>query len=265
MNQPRPALLPALPATACADYARDGVVHLTGLADPGLLARVRPAIDAAAEELGRTLPPLAERGTYGRAFRQCENLWRRSEAVHPLVFDKTLARTAAALMDCRAVRIYHDQALYKEPGGGHTPWHVDQHYWPLATERTITAWIPLVEVPAEMGPLEFALGSHRATFGRQLEISDESEEFARRTLNDYPHQARPYRLGDVSFHAGWTWHRSGPNRTSAMRAVMTVIYFDADALVAEPANDDQRRDLASWLPGCRPGGPAASPLNPVIE
>lgn len=248
-----------------ADYARDGVVHCTGLLDPALLAAVRPVIDADAEELGRRLPPLDQRGTYGKAFLQSINLWRRLPGVHPLVLSPLLARTAARLMGCRAVRIYHDQALYKEPGGGITPWHVDQHYWPLATTRTITAWIPLLDVPAEMGPLEFALGSQRCDFGRELAISDESERLAAASLRDLPWRARPYRLGDVSFHAGWTWHRSGANTSGAMRAVMTVIYYDADALVAEPANNDQRNDLAAWLPGCLPGQPAASVLNPVLE
>ena len=41
------------------------------------------------------------------------------------------------------VRLYADQALYKEPFGGYTPWHCDAFYWPLATDKAITAWIPL--------------------------------------------------------------------------------------------------------------------------
>ena len=39
----------------------------------------------------------------------------------------------------KSVRLYHDQALFKEAGGGITPWHQDQHYWPLDTDRTITS------------------------------------------------------------------------------------------------------------------------------
>jgi phytanoyl-CoA dioxygenase PhyH len=42
--------------------------------------------------------------------------------------------------------------------GPHTPWHADQYYWPLATPKTITAWIPLQETPLEMGPMEFSAG-----------------------------------------------------------------------------------------------------------
>ncbi len=42
------------------------------------------------------------------------------------VFGTRLARIAAELMGVRGVRIYHDQALCKLPGGGPTPWHADQ-------------------------------------------------------------------------------------------------------------------------------------------
>ena len=58
------------------------------------------------------------------------------------------------------VRLYHDQGLVKEPGGGDTPWHQDRYYWPLDTERTVTLWMPLVDVPAEIGTMTFARGTH---------------------------------------------------------------------------------------------------------
>jgi Phytanoyl-CoA dioxygenase (PhyH) len=58
------------------------------------------------------------------------------------------------------VRLYHDQALYKEAGGGPTPWHADQYYWPLTTDRVVTAWVPLQAVSADMGPLAFAERTH---------------------------------------------------------------------------------------------------------
>ena len=50
----------------------------------------------------------------------------------------------------KGVRIYHDQALYKEPGGGCTPWHADGYYFPLSSEKILTAWVPLQPVPKTM-------------------------------------------------------------------------------------------------------------------
>lgn len=95
---------------------------------------------------------MEERDTYSRAFLQVMNLWRADDTVRALVFSKRLAAIACQLMEVDGVRIYHDQALYKEPSGGFTPWHADQYYWPLATDKTITAWIPLQATPLSMGP-----------------------------------------------------------------------------------------------------------------
>ncbi len=101
--------------------------------------------------------------------------------INEFVRGKRLARLATELLQVSGVRLYHDQALYKEAGGGYTPWHVDQYYWPLNTEKSVTAWIPLHAVPLENGPLSFSVGSQRIKIGRDLEISDESEKAGRRT------------------------------------------------------------------------------------
>ena len=111
------------------------------------------------------------------------NLWTRSEKVREIVFSKRLAGIDSELMGTAGVRIYHDQALYKEPGGGHTPWHADQYYWPLASDKTITAWIPLQETPMELGPLEFSAGSFNLKTGRDKAISDESQQLLEDELN----------------------------------------------------------------------------------
>jgi ectoine hydroxylase-related dioxygenase (phytanoyl-CoA dioxygenase family) len=182
------------------------------------------------------------------------------------VFGRRLARIAAELMGVRGVRLYHDQALYKEAGGGHTPWHADQYYWPLATDRCCTAWVPLQPTPLEMGPLAFAAGSHRVEVGRDLPISDESEAEMARALERaaLPLVEEPFGLGDVSFHAGWTFHRAGPNRTSRTREVMTVIYMDAEMRLAAPRNRNQRIDWETWCPGAVVGEEVRTPLNPVL-
>ena len=57
---------------------------------------------------------------------QVMNLWERDADVRKFVFGTRLARVAAELMGVSGVRLYHDQALCKLPGGGPTPWHADQ-------------------------------------------------------------------------------------------------------------------------------------------
>jgi ectoine hydroxylase-related dioxygenase (phytanoyl-CoA dioxygenase family) len=186
--------------------------------------------------------------------------------IRELVFSRRLAAIAAGLLGVDGVRLYHDQALYKEAGGGHTPWHADQHYWPLATDRSVTVWIPLQETPLEMGPLAFARGSHRFSFGRDLPISDESETALQAALaeQNFPLVQKPFALGDASYHLGWTFHRAAPNGSGTPRRVMTVIYIDADMPVAEPVNDSQRNDLATFLGDTPTGKVPDTELNPVL-
>ncbi|MFW6598085.1 phytanoyl-CoA dioxygenase family protein [Propionibacteriaceae bacterium Y2011] len=252
-----------------ADHAffdRNGFVKLRGALDPAELTHFDPVITDKVIELNDQDVPLTERDTYGKAFLQVSNLWRTDAEVERFVRSPDLARLAAELLGVRSVRLYHDQALYKEPSGGLTPWHADQYYWPFTTDRCITAWIPLQDTPVELGPLSFAAGSHQVDLGRTLPISDESEAQIAEQLVErgYVVEESPYALGDVSFHLGWTFHHAGANLSDQPRRVMTIIYVDADMIIAEPANDNQVADLATWLPGCRPGDVVASPLNPVL-
>ena len=244
-----------------------GWVRVDGVLTPDEVAAHRGAIGAAVERVRSTTAPLEQRSTYGKAFLQLMNLWRVDPVIERLVLAPRLAGLAAALLGVERVRVYHDQALFKEPGGGVTPWHQDALYWPLDGRRCITMWMPLIDVVPEMGTMTFAEGSHRAGRLGDAAISDESEaDFARLVDGGGFGLGGPGALsaGDATFHAGWTLHRASPNVTGTMREVMTVIWFADGLVVQEPANREQHRDLATWLPGCRPGDPAASPLNPLV-
>jgi ectoine hydroxylase-related dioxygenase (phytanoyl-CoA dioxygenase family) len=247
-------------------FEEKGFIKLPDVLSPETISAFEPEITGKVLELNTMHLPLEERSTYHRAFLQVTNLWQHSEPVRELVFSRRLAAIAAALLGVDGVRLYHDQALYKEPGGGLTPLHADQYYWPMASDRCCTIWIPLQDTPLEMGPLMFASGSHRFEFGRDMEISDESERAIQAALakQELPIVQQPYQLGEASFHLGWTFHRAGPNTTDTPRRVLTIIYMDADMVVGEPVNDQQRADLDAWFPGTQPGEPADTPLNPVL-
>jgi len=264
-----PTLLTApyqLPDGAAGAFERDGFVHLRGVLDPAVVEHYEPEITEQVIALNTMHVPMAERDTYSKAFLQVTNLWQHSEKVRELVFSSRLARIAADLMGVRGTRLYHDQALYKEPGGGITPWHADQYYWPLVGDRCCTIWLPLQETPLPLGPLTFARGSHRFSVGRDLAISDESEARMQKALaeQDFPIVEEPFALGDASFHQGWMFHHASPNVSATPRRVMTVIYIDADIEIAEPVNTSQVSDLAGWFPGKRPGEVPDTALNPLL-
>ena len=133
------------------EYQSAGHLTVRGALPRAKVEGVRTTVAALVHEATRAALPLEERDTYGKAFLQVQDLNRRAPEVREFVWDQGLAKIAASLMGVPSVRFYFDQALFKEPGGGATPWHQDHVYWPLATENAITAWIPLVDVPAEMG------------------------------------------------------------------------------------------------------------------
>lgn len=245
-------------------YNEHGYVKLRHVLSPALLDHYSRAITERVAELSADAAPLEQRTTYGKAFLQIMNLWTQSDQVREFVFGKRLARIAAELMDATGVRLYHDQALYKEASGGITPWHADQYYWPVSSDKMVTAWIPLQETPLEMGPLAFCEKSHRFQIGRDLEISDESEMTLKQALQTFHLEESAFSLGDVSFHSGWTFHRAGANSTDKPRKVMTMIYMDEKMRLAAPRNKNQIADTERWCPGTEVGEVIASPLNPVI-
>ena len=248
------------------EFTRDGFIRLRNVFSPETISHYGPRITALTIERNTQARPLAERSTYDRAFLQVMNLWEHSDIVREFVLGQRLGRIAATLLQVAGVRLYHDQSLYKEPGGGFTPAHADQYYWPLSSDRTVTAWIPLQAVPRELGPLAFYAGSHRVGFGRDLEIGDESERVITANLeaHGFPIVDEPFELGEVSFHLGWTFHKAGPNRSQQPRSVMTIIYMDRDMRLIEPTNEAQRRDREQWCPGAVVGERIATPKNPEI-
>jgi ectoine hydroxylase-related dioxygenase (phytanoyl-CoA dioxygenase family) len=269
ISQPLPALDASYPVleTQQNDYRDKGHLLLRNVLSTEEVQAYREVINQAAYQLNTEKRKMEERDTYGKAFLQIMNLWEADERVRKFVLARRFAKIAADLMGVANVRLYHDQALYKEPGGGFTPWHQDQYYWPLDTTQTVTMWMPLVDITVDMGMLTFASGSQEAGFVGNLAISDESEQALADYIKsrNYPvTRATTMQAGDATFHAGWTLHAAPGNQSEQMREVMTIIYFADGAKVTEPVNRHQEADRNRWLDGLTPGSLAASRLNPRL-
>ena len=200
---------------------------------PGLLtgpelARFGAAVDRAVARRSRfDTRTLAEKSRYEQSFIQCQNLWEDCPEVRPLTFHPAVAGAAAQLLGADAIRIWHDQALYKEPGGRDTDAHQDQPYWPIAETATITAWIPFDGSTLENGAMGYVPGSHRLGLRKFVNIFTGPPEDT--LALDGLRQRAPVYVevppGAVAFHHGLTFHLAAPNRTERTRRVHTAIYF----------------------------------------
>lgn len=251
-------------------YQKNGFIKLKHVLNEETLAFFNQEITKVVHEKNPLLKkPIEERNVFEQAFIQIGNLWHTNDLIKKLVLSERLGKIAADLMEVEGVRLYHDQALYKEPGKrvkNITPWHADQYYWPLDTNNTITAWIPLQKTTPEMGPLAFSMESQKHDFGRELEISNESESKIQKALSDANLQLvdEGFDVGEVSFHGGWTFHRASANISDKVRAVMTVIYMEDGIKVSKFKNEAHPKDRNAFLPGLEPGDVAQTELNPPI-
>lgn len=217
-----------LDADLVARFRRDGFVVVPDLLDDDELDHLGAAVTAAVQARNRAdHRPLAEKNRYEQSFIQCMNLWEDCEAVRPLTFHQRIGRAAGALLGVDALRLWHDQALFKVPGGRATDAHQDHPYWPIEQTASITAWIPFNDAARESGSLAFLPGSHlvglrkfvNIFYGEPHDILADAEVAGIEPV--YVEVPR----GSVSFHHGLTVHFADGNTTDHERAVHTIIYF----------------------------------------
>lgn len=97
-----------------------------------LKAGVLEAVDATGLQrvAGQRETELAEGNAYyDRVFKQRLNLWRINSVVRRYMLSPELGRMLCTLANVRGLRVWHDQALIKEPFGNPTPWHLDNPIW----------------------------------------------------------------------------------------------------------------------------------------
>jgi ectoine hydroxylase-related dioxygenase (phytanoyl-CoA dioxygenase family) len=207
-------------------FRRDGFVHVRGLLAAEEIAEHRSAVgEAVAVRKRDDGRQLHEKSAYEQSFIQCQYIWEDVPQVRALTFHEEVCRVAAALVGAERVRLWHDQALFKEPGGRETEAHQDQPYWPIAEADTCTAWIPMQPVDEQMGCMGYVPGSHLGE-RRFVDIfSAAGDGEALLAAQAQPAQFVPCQAGDVIFHHGYTVHLARANRSDQMRQVYTAIYF----------------------------------------
>ena len=254
------------------EFRQNGHVLLREVCTSEEVAAYAPVIIGAATRFAPKMPPLAERDTVGKAFVLVGGIWNRDADMARFTLAERFAGIAAGLMGVPAVRVYHDVAINKEPGGGYTPWHQDAYYWPMNTPHTVTMWMPLVDITYEMGALNFASGSHSAGDLGDKSISDTTHDYFEQTINERGYPVATHvrdgvmHAGDATFHSGWTLHSAPGNQSDRARQVITVVYFaNGVNTFADMGNPHREADFRAYMPGVTPGEKAASALNPLVN
>ena len=240
-------------------FREQSFVKLPGVLQPGVVRRLADRLDALLR---------AEHGddTAGR-FTSLEQMWLHDPLMREVAESARVGSVAAGLLDAD-VRIYHDNALSKEPGCGRTPWHHDAEHFPLATVAALTAWMPMSAIPVEMGPLSFALGADLRPLLDGLEFDRVGTSYdeavsARFAASHVRVEDGPYAVGEVSFHSATCFHTAGRNGTTQPRRALATTYF-ADGTHVVDAPTLVSGTWQEFLPGAVPGGPAATDLNPIV-
>ena len=207
----------------------------------------------------------ADKRVSERSFLQAVNLGPKCPAIWPFAHAFRFADLARRLMGIRGVRLWFDQALYKQPGGRLTDYHTDAALWPVQPAGHTTAiWVALVDVPRECGCMAFAAGSHRAEDDPEfVDIFSVTEDIP--FPGELNWQWVPLAAGDCTFHSGCVYHRADANCTPAMREAMTVAYMSADATYDWPDwNSRVENTHAFGTAGLRRGDPLDKPSTPQL-
>jgi len=213
-----------------ATYQRDGFIKLEQVISGDELTVMREAVAGAVKLESSHEDPAREKSSYEQIFIQKVNLWTRHEAVKPFVLHPRFA-TLATQLSGRSLRLWHDQALFKEPHtGAKTPWHQDTHYWPHQQKKDqTTIWIALRDATIHNGCMSFIPGTHQLADIEPVNLHDPQElyDVAPQTKGVKPVTCE-LKAGDCTFHNGLTFHYAGPNRSDTMREAMAVIYMPDD-------------------------------------
>jgi ectoine hydroxylase-related dioxygenase (phytanoyl-CoA dioxygenase family) len=247
-------------------YRQHGHIYLNGVASKETIQSFRPHLLSAMDEVIRKQDSQGRTDNYSAFFTQVSNVWRLRDEIRTFILARRFAKLAADLMGVDGVRLYHDQALIKEPGGKPTPWHQDQYYWPLDTRNTVTMWMPLVDVTTEMGSMSFAVGSHLDELTNDKPISDEAHDYFEKLIASKKYSIATYQLqaGDATFHSGSTIHSAHGNSSTERREVITIIYYEDGTRILQPDNEHRKVDMEVFHPGRKPGETAESELNPLV-
>jgi len=233
----------------------DGVVCLRGVLPGDWISRLQQAVEevltardgtdlsAMAAQIdaggGAVLRDPAAAGTRRGRFFAGTDHWRRNATFRAFALESPLPAVVAGLLRSRAVALYEDSLLVKEPGTAErTAFHQDMAYFHVTGTQVCTTWCPLDHVSTETGAVEYVRGSHRwerdfrpnffvstatipGTLGEAVpDVAADPERYELLSFETTP--------GDVVVHHARTIHGAPGNASSTRRRRAVSVRYCGD-------------------------------------
>lgn len=233
-------------------YRENGYVVVPNFLSPAELADIAAAVDDAYDKHYSTEhDSVGSNPAYDAVFLQKVNLWQVHDGIRRHTFSSRLAACARQLMDAKAVRVWHDQTLVKEPNSLPTPFHQDLPYWPMMEDTALTAWTALDDVDERNSCMQYISGSQ--AWGRFSGVDFTSPQGVAAIVPEHAAEcvpvSAPVPAGSVAFHHCLTFHGATANVTDKRRRAMIVHYM------ADGTRFNGQEHIVSKIKPMNPGEP----------
>lgn len=243
-------------------FWKNGYIHLKNVLSKNEISFYRKEIQKVTRRKFKN-----KKKEFGGAFYQVLNIRYDSELIKKFCLSKRLGKIAADLMKVDAVRIFHEQAIFKHPGDTKSYWHQDQFFWPLDTHLHIGMWMPLIDCTKDMGIMRFVKKSHTMGDLMGISINEKSENHYDKVIKEKKleiEELQSINAGDCTFHFGWTIHGAGLNKSSTIREAMVVTYYADGSRVGKLDTKDRKGDAELFLGNKKEGELANDPMNTIV-
>mmetsp|Transcript_173217 Transcript_173217/g.555576 ORF Transcript_173217/g.555576 Transcript_173217/m.555576 type:complete len:700 (+) Transcript_173217:198-2297(+) len=172
--------------------------------------------------------------------QQVVNAWKGDRLFNAVVHSDELGKLVAAVAGWPSgARVLQDQVWCKPPGSGTLAFHRDTAYMGMGVH---TMWLALDDLTHDMGPLEYARGSHLWTTTEAAQIPNLYAKDPRYVLRAAAKNCRSkvdlvpviVQRGGGSIHNGLTYHGSDANRADRVRRGLGIHFVARDGLPDAP-------------------------------
>lgn len=170
---------------------------------------------------------------------------------HPSKYEPALKQThfynsalamARQLLGPSAQFVFDHAMLKPARTGASTPWHQDEAFYPFkGGSNVLTFWMPLQDVDARNGCLNFIPGSNKGPLLQHRRINNDPRIHGLEALgvNESLMISCPLRAGGATVHGYHTLHHSNPNISDGPRRAYAVLF-------GTPLPQFRSRESFSW-------------------